>query len=396
MPEVEKGYFARVVMVEAAEGIAWIDLMDGSRASITGTVEGFSEGEVLFVSEGDYGPTVKKVDPTLWRDEEAIGRVRAKFESRSIIDLDGRDRLVPNSPVDYQPGDTVVFRVSTGVVSVLPEPLEPLPPRYGEPTPSVAKFRKSPGSLTFDDFGGYERVRNRISEVIGSTFESAELLKAIHSKPVKGVLFTGPPGTGKTFMARIIASVYKATFYTVSGAEVSSKWYGESEQLLRNLFRDAEKESPSIIFFDEIDSLAGRRDHDTSEVSKRVVAELLVSLDGFDLDSGVIVIAATNRAHDLDPALLRPGRFDWRIDFPLPEPTDRMQILSTGLRAMNAEPDIPVEAFIDLTMGWSGAELGAIWTEAAILAATDGRDRILLQDVVGGYERSSEARKEGA
>ena len=153
---------------------------------------------------------------------------------------------------------------------------------------------------------------SRARELIEVPLRNHEALSAIGARPIKGVLFTGEPGTGKTMLARIIAAQSGAAFYEISGPEIFSKWYGQSEELLRKLFQAAAKHDKAIIFFDEIDSVAAQRGDESHEASKRVVAQLLTLMDGFTPDTNVVVIAATNRPQDLDVALRRPGRFDGR------------------------------------------------------------------------------------
>ncbi len=194
-------------------------------------------------------------------------------------------------------------------------------------------------------------------------------------------------------LARIIASQAHAEFYEISGPEVFSKWYGESEELLRRIFEHASAQKRSIVFFDEIDSVAGQRSGDAHEVSRRVVAQLLTSMDGFTSEQNVVVIAATNRPQDIDIALRRPGRFDWEIEFPLPNRHDREQILTIAAERLATHGELPHALIAERTDGWTAAELTAIWSEAALLAVTDGRAAIVREDFIGGFLRAGANRR---
>ena len=204
----------------------------------------------------------------------------------------------------------------------------------------MKRFRtegNSDNQPTFDDFGGFSSVVRRAHELIKLPLERHAELAKIGARAIKGVLFTGPPGTGKTMLARIIAAQADAAFYEISGPEIFSKWYGQSEELLRRIFDAAAKEKRAIIFFDEIDSVAAQRADDAHEASRRVVAQLLTLMDGFDSTRNIVVIAATNRPQDLDIALRRPGRFDWEIEFPLPGKDDRLDILIKIARKLETQ-----------------------------------------------------------
>ncbi len=239
--------------------------------------------------------------------------------------------------------------------------------------------------LDYEDFGGFSEIVARARELIETPLEHPEELKNIGARPIKGVLFTGPSGTGKTMLARIIAHKADAKFYEISGPEVANKWYGQSEELLRRVFDDAAKQGRAIIFFDELDSLASQRGDDSHEASRRIVGQLLASMDGFKPDTNVVVIGTTNRPQDIDIALRRPGRFDWQIDFPFPNEQDRFDILKKTSRAKRS--DLPHDYIASKTEGWTGAELAAIWSEAALLCVNDGRKELSIEDYVGGYER---------
>jgi transitional endoplasmic reticulum ATPase len=186
-------------------------------------------------------------------------------------------------------------------------------------------------------------------------------------------------------LARVVAAQSGASFYQISGPEILSKWVGQTEELLRLLFEAAGAETRSIVFFDEIDSVAVQRD-DAQGASRQVVAQLLTLMDGPLAKPNVLVVAATNRPQDLDPALLRPGRFDWKIDFPLPSLLDRLAILEVSAKTHAGGSALPHALIAANTEGWTGAELTGIWSEAALLAVMDGRVTILLEDFLGGFE----------
>ena len=296
---------------------------------------------------------------------------------------------------DYDVDNTVEAEDTQGVVRVLSE----TPIRYIDlPTVSdniIDDFRWKPSEdreIGFEDFGGLKEVVARARELIEVPLKNREALSAIRARAIKGVLFTGEPGTGKTMLAQIIAHQSDAEFYKISGPEIFSKWYGQSEELLRKLFDKAAENDKAIIFFDEIDSVAAQRDDDSHEASKRVVAQLLTLMDGFSSKANVVVIAATNRPQDLDVALRRPGRFDWEIHFPLPDRLDREDILRKTARQLQTKEPLPHGDIAAKSEGWSAAELAAVWTEAALLAVEDGRCEIYEEDYIGGYERRSRYR----
>ena len=288
--------------------------------------------------------------------------------------------------------NTVEFNEAQGIIRVLAQ--TPVRSRdYGLDVEDVRKeylVDTSGQGPSFADFGGYPKVVARALELINTQILYREELDRIGARAVKGILFTGPPGTGKTHLARIIAHQSEAEFFLVSGPSVVSKWLGDSEDTLRKIF-DAAAGSESghaIIFFDEIDSIAERRTGESHEASKRLVAQLLTLMDGFDEKPGnIIVIASTNRVETLDPALTRPGRFDWEIEFEMPTVNDRYEILQVRAKGLQTANTLPLVDVAAVTVGWSAAELSSIWAEAALLAASEKRDRISAEDVARAYER---------
>lgn len=334
---------------------------------------------------------LERVADELWVEQTWVGVVKIKRPDRTVIDRGGGQwQLLPtNDAVEYAVGNTVEVSDSAGVVEVLhPDPIRLVD--FGELDESVVnefKPRSRDREETFADFGGLLDVVERAQELIEVPLEHHERLAKIKARPIKGVLFTGEPGTGKTMLARIIANQSGAEFLEISGPQFISKWVGQSEEILRLLFDYAAKQERCIIFFDEIDSVAGQRSGESHESSRRVVAQLLTKMDGFTAADNVVVIAATNRPDDIDIALRRPGRFDWEIHFPYPDRNDREQILRASERRHAVRGDLPHAYVAGRTDGWSGADLAAIWTEAAGLAVIDERDAIGVEDFLGGYER---------
>lgn len=325
---------------------------------------------------------------TAWPDDSSVGVVRKLLDDGVAVEGGAGIRIVKGQPsIAVEVGNTVEFNEVDGITRVVSE--TPLRYRDAGVDEDLHEYLKdlNSGALTFDSFGGYEGVIARAKELIETQLDRKEELKAIGAQPVKGVIFTGPPGTGKTHLARIIAHVSNATFYLVSGPSIVSKYVGDSEETLRRIFDAAKKDERAIIFFDEIDSIAAKRGSDSNGESKRVVAQLLTLLDGFEATNNVVVIAATNRIEDIDEALLRPGRFDWEIEFGLPSTEDRYKILQVRAGQLETIGTLPLEELTALTEGWSGAMLTAIWTEAALLAASDYRKAIADEDLASAYER---------
>jgi len=222
--------------------------------------------------------------------------------------------------------------------------------------------------FSYEDIGGLKDELQRLRETIELPLRHPELFQKLGIEPPKGVLLYGPPGTGKTLIAKAVASESGAHFISIAGPEVISKYYGESEQRLREVFEEARENAPSIIFIDELDSIAPRREEVTGEVERRVVAQLLTMMDGLEERGQVVVIGATNRVDAIDAALRRPGRFDREIEIGVPSELDRIEILKIHTRGMPLAEDVGLDTLAQQTHGFVGADLAALAREAAIRA----------------------------
>ncbi|TGC09714.1 CDC48 family AAA ATPase [Methanolobus halotolerans] len=237
------------------------------------------------------------------------------------------------------------------------------------------------GQITYEDIGGLKRELGLVREMIELPLKHPELFEKLSIDPPKGVLLFGPPGTGKTLIARAVASETDANFTSVSGPEIVSKYYGESEQKLREIFEDAEKNAPSIVFIDEIDSIAPKRDEVVGEMERRVVAQLLSLMDGLASRGKVIVIGATNRPNSIDEALRRGGRFDREIEVGIPDAEGRLQILFVHTRGMPLEQGLALEEIAGVTHGFVGADVSSLCKEAAMHALRRLLPELKIDDV---------------
>jgi transitional endoplasmic reticulum ATPase len=222
--------------------------------------------------------------------------------------------------------------------------------------------------VAYEDIGGLKDELKRVREIIELPLKHPELFDRLGIEPPKGVLLHGPPGTGKTLIAKAVATESGASFFSIQGPEIMNKYYGQTEENLRKKFQEAEENLPAIIFIDEIDSIAPKRDDVKGEVERRVVAQLLTLMDGLEEKGRLIVIAATNRVDHIDAALRRPGRFDREIEMGVPDMASRVEILQVHTRNMPLDKDVDLEALADLTHGFVGADLAALSREGAMKA----------------------------
>jgi transitional endoplasmic reticulum ATPase len=254
----------------------------------------------------------------------------------------------------------VLSSTPRGVVQIAHDTEIELLPEYveaGEPRPA---------DVTYDDVGGLGSTVQQVREMIELPLKHPELFQRLGIDPPKGVLLFGPPGTGKTLLARAVANEAAAKFFHIAGPEIMGRFYGESEQRLREIFQQAQQQAPSIVFIDEIDSIAPKREAVTGEVERRVVAQLLTLMDGLEPRQNVVVIGATNRVDALDEALRRPGRFDREIIIGVPDASGRREILGIHTRGMPIEDGVDLDEISRATFGFVGADLSALAREAAM------------------------------
>src|SRR5713226_1608542 len=234
--------------------------------------------------------------------------------------------------------------------------------------------------VTYEDIGGLHGEIQRIREMVELPLRHPELFHRLGIEPPKGVFLYGPPGCGKTLVAKAVATESDANFYVISGPEIISKFYGESEARLREIFQKAQEMAPSIIFIDEMDAIAPKREEVYGEVERRVVAQLLSLMDGMAARGNIIVIGATNRPHAIDPALRRPGRFDREIEIGVPDKMGRHEVLQIHTRAMPLTSDVNLPRLSDICHGYTGADISALCREAAMKALRRYLPEMNLED----------------
>ncbi len=233
----------------------------------------------------------------------------------------------------------------------------------------------------WEDVGGLEDVKRHLVEAVEMPIKNPESFRRMGIRPPRGILLYGPPGTGKTLLAKAVATESEANFISIKGPEVMSKWVGESEKAIRQIFKKAKQVAPCVVFLDEIDALTPRRGAVTGDsgVSERLVNQLLTSLDGLETMEGVVTIGATNRPDMLDPALLRPGRFDRLLMIPVPDEKARLEIFKVHTRHMPLDTDVNLEKLAEDLEGYVGADIEAFCREAAMHALRENRDAVLVQ-----------------
>ncbi|CEH17958.1 26s proteasome subunit p45 [Ceraceosorus bombacis] len=299
----------------------------------------------------------------------------------SIMSFVDKDLLEPGCSV-------LLHHKAMAIVGVLADDADPMV--------NTMKVDKAP-TESYADVGGLEQQIQEIKEAVELPLTHPELYEEMGVKPPKGVILYGVPGTGKTLLAKAVANQTSATFLRIVGSELIQKYLGDGPKLVRELFRVADEQAPSIVFIDEIDAVGTKR-YDSSSGGEREIQrtllELLNQLDGFDTRHDVKVIMATNRIESLDPALIRPGRIDRKIEFPMPDQKTKMRIIQLHTSRMNLDSDVDLEALVSVKDELSGADIKSLATEAGLLALRERRMRVTKKDFDTARERVLDRKKE--
>ena len=297
------------------------------------------------------------VDMRLNVDEDFTGFVKNRLMDRTFVEGDTTLVMMLGHAIPF----TVTKTRPHGIVRIVPQTALQI---LSEPVPESKGLPRT----TYEDIGGLHEEIQRIREMVELPLRHPEIFQRLGIEPPKGVLLHGPPGCGKTLLARAVANESEANFFSINGPEIMSKFYGESEARLREIFQQAQQNAPSIIFIDELDAIAPKREEVTGEVERRVVAQLLALMDGLSGRGNVIVIGATNRPGALDPALRRPGRFDREVEIGVPDKHGRYEILQIHTRGMPLAQDVDLKKLSEMSHGYTGADLASLARETAMKA----------------------------
>jgi len=322
------------------------------------------------------GEVLKQLD-----DEKFI--VKSSHGPRYVV---GCRKKVDKSKL--KPGTRVTLDVTTfTIMRAMPREVDPT---------VYAMATEDPGAVSFSSVGGLNEQIRELREVIELPLTNPDLFKRVGIKPPKGVLLYGPPGTGKTLLARALACNLNATFLKVVASAIVDKYIGESARVIREMFGYAKDHQPCVIFMDEIDAIGGKRYSEGTSADReiqRTLMELLSQLDGFEALGAVKIVMATNRPDILDPALLRPGRLDRKIEIPLPNDAGRLDILKIHAGPVSKKGEIDWDAVVKLTEGFNGADMRNVCTEAGMFAIRDDRDYVVEEDFTKAARKIAESKK---
>ncbi len=320
-------------------------------------------------AKGAQTVVLAPIDMRLNIDQDFTGFVKNRLLELPLVEGDSVFVMIMGSAIPF----SVVRIRPRGIVKVTQSTNFQI---LSEPTPE----KKGIPIVTYEDVGGLHEEIRRLREMVELPLRHPELFQRLGIEPPKGVLLQGPPGCGKTLLAKAVANESEANFYVINGPEIMSKYYGESEKRLRQVFQKAQENSPSILFIDELDAIAPKREEVSGEVERRVVAQLLSLMDGLEARGDVIVIGATNRVNAIDPALRRPGRFDREIEIGVPDKNGRYEILQIQTRGMPLYEDVDLMKLRNVTHGYTGADIAALAREAAMKSLRRYLPEINLED----------------
>jgi transitional endoplasmic reticulum ATPase len=399
--EANPNYVGKIIVTLDSETKRYLGVSNGDIVDIEGKKK--TAAMVWPASPQDEGKGIIRMDPLLRQNTgTAIGdtvKVRpAKFAPADKIILaptqqvkiiaSGYDKMLKRTYLGkpMTKGDNVFVQVfGSGFVYVVVDTFPKGVVQVTDSTKIVLKEEPVKGvsaekRIAYEDIGGIGNAVKKIREMIELPLRHPELFRKLGIDPPKGVLLHGPPGTGKTLLAKAVANETNAHFISINGPSIMSKFVGEAEERLRQIFKEAEENSPSIIFIDEIDAIAPKRSEVVGEVERRVVAQLLALMDGMESRGNVIVIAATNRPNAVDEALRRPGRFDREIEIGVPDKNGRLEILQIHTRGMPLNKDVDLKELANITHGFVGADLEALAKESAMKALRRYLPRINLEE----------------
>lgn len=394
--------FGTVRVVSTTEDGLYVRAPNGTEWWIPGGGNTYEPDEILHVRDLETGE-VEKAPDSAWPGAHEAGVVEIVEDAQVWIRRgDYLIKARKDADLQVKRGWVVEYIPTLSVTRVVKKNSKSLRPsaHHDERTErtDVKKFRQKPKKSwpSPEDFVGSPHLLRQARDLIELPFQRRELFEKIGAPMIKGVLFSGPPGTGKTMLAKIIAREVDATLYIVNGADVGDMYYGNSEKIVQNIFAAAARDERAIVFFDELDSIAPARGKNTHDVERRVVTALLTAMGGVDANPNVTVIATTNRPESLDSALTRIGRFDRVIDFAPPTLQQRVELMKkSSSRFSEGGVDfdgIDFDHFAAKTEGWSGAEIAGVWREAMYVTVRDHRGRIIEEDYARGVEIVAEQR----
>jgi transitional endoplasmic reticulum ATPase len=377
--EISAGDVVEIVGKRATSAIAWPAYSEDQNRDMI-RIDGFTRknagmaiNEYVLVRpakvKSALSITLAPVDMRLNVDEDFTNFVRNRLMERTLVEGDTTLVMMLGHAIPF----TVTKTRPHGITKVTTETRLTI---LNEP----ALEGKGLPRTTYEDIGGLHEEIQRVREMVELPLRHPELFQRLGIEPPKGVLLHGFPGCGKTLLARAVANESEANFFSINGPEIMSKFYGESEARLREIFQQAQQNAPSIIFIDELDAIAPKREEVTGEVERRVVAQLLALMDGLSGRGNVIVIGATNRPGALDPALRRPGRFDREIEIGVPDKKGRYEILQIHTRGMPLAEDVDLKKLSEMSHGYTGADQAALCRETAMKALRRYLPQINLEE----------------